>query len=169
LSGVDYFSGGVITIIGFLELGLVALWIAVGSGRQRRSHFWVRLVLASLAVPSLVEAVIGISRLNVLSDEASKTLFTFLLFLGVIALMLVPSLLYRPSGSPPSPPESDGGGGGGPEQPPRSPSPPRGGVPLPNAEQARVRARDHAPPRFAELTRRRSAREPGRKPARTKT
>jgi hypothetical protein len=117
-------------IVVFLELGLVALWIACGSGRQRRSHFWVRVVFASLALPSLMAVLIGVARLNVPSNDAAKAILPFLFFVGVMALMLVPGLLYRRSGSSPGPSDSDGGGGPGPGQPRSSPDAPRGGVPL---------------------------------------
>jgi hypothetical protein len=60
------------------------------------------------------------------------------------AALFVPALLYRfvfPPG--PSDSDSDDGGGKGPERPPIPPNPPRGGVPLDDAEPAGVRLRDH--------------------------
>ena len=66
-----------------------------------------------------------------------------LFFLGAMAVILVPALLYRRFGSAPGPTESDGGGGPGPDQPCSSSDPPRGGLPLPDADQATTRARDH--------------------------
>jgi hypothetical protein len=159
--------GGVIMIVVFLELGLVALWIACGSGRQRRSHFWVRVALASLALPALMAVLVGVARLNVLSDDAAKAILPFLFFLGVVALMLLPGLLYRRSSSSLGPSDSDGGGGPGPGQPRSSPDVPRGGVPLPDADQASARARDHNTPKFDDPKWRRPAHEPRRAPART--
>jgi hypothetical protein len=166
-ANVSYLSSDVITLVVFLEIGLVALWVAVGSGRQRRSHFWVRISAACLAVPALIAILIATARSKVLPNEAARALLPFLLLVGVIALMLVPGVLYRGSGSSPGPSDSDGGGGGGPGpgQPPRPPDAPRGGIPLPDADQARVRARDHIGPRFRERARRRTAHEPGRSPA----
>ena len=97
----------------FLELGLVALWFAAGSGRQRRSYFWVRVLLAALALPGYIGALAGIGRLRVLSlsDDAAKALLPFLVFVGVIILMFVPGVLYRGSDPSPGPSEPDGGGG----------------------------------------------------------
>jgi hypothetical protein len=65
--------------------------------------------------------------------------------LGVFAAaLLVPALLCRfvfPPDAADS--DSDDGWGKRPPQPPIAPSPPRGGVPLPDAEPARARLRDH--------------------------
>jgi hypothetical protein len=61
----------------------------------------------------------------------------------VLAVLFLPLLLGR-SSSPPGPPEpgSDDGGGGSPPRPPKIPSSPSGGIPLPDAQPARVRLRD---------------------------
>jgi hypothetical protein len=165
--GVDHVSGSVITVVVFLELGLVGLWFAVGSAGQRRSHFWVRVSLASLGLPALMAALVGIARLNVLPDGAAQAFSPLLFFLGVIALMLVPGLLYRSSGSSPGSSESGGGGGPGPGPPRPPPDVPGGGVPLPDADQASVRLREHGTRNFGALKRRRPAHEPGRTPTRT--
>ncbi len=163
---VEYLSGEAIEIVIFLELGFVGLWLTWGSAERRRSHFWARLALASLGVPALVASLVGVARLDVLSDAVARALLPCLFVAGVAGLMLVPGLLYRRPGSSPGPSESDGGGGSGPGRPRPSPSGPRGGVPLPDAEQARVRARDHWGPRFDEPRRRRPAHKPRRTPAR---
>jgi hypothetical protein len=162
-----YLSAGVITIVVFLELGLVALWIAVGAGAHRRSHFWARVLLASLGLPLLMAVLISIARLNVLSDGVAKALLSSLFFLGVVALMFVPCLLYRRSDSSSGPSESDDGGGPGPSHPRSSPDAPRGGLPLPDADPARARARDHNRPRFDHPNRRRPEHAPARTPAGT--
>jgi hypothetical protein len=87
--------------------------------------------------------------------------------------LMLPALRHNPA-----PPErrpdgegDDGGWGRGPKLPPTPPKPPRGGIPLPDAAQSRVRLRDHV--KLTEkLTRRgrRPTREPspapGREPAR---
>jgi hypothetical protein len=162
---VDRLTGFVIMGVVFLEPFLVALWIAVGAGRQRRSHFWVRASLAALALPALMATLAGLTRLRVPSLEAgAKPLLTLLFFVGVIALMFVPGLLYLPSDPSPGPSDSDGGGGS-PRQPPPSPGGPGGGVPLPDADQARARVRDHHRPKLRDLKRRRPAHEPERTPA----
>lgn len=167
---VDRSTSFVIMTVVVLEPFLVALWIAVGSGRQRRSHFWVRAFFAALALPALMAVLVGVARQRVLSlpdDGAGKGLLTLLFLVGVIALMFVPGLLYRRSDPSPGPSESDGGGGTGPAPSRPSLDGPRGGVPLPNAEQARARARDHDTPRWDDRMRRRPAHEPRRAPATT--
>jgi hypothetical protein len=167
---VDRLTSFVIMSVVVLEPFLVALWIAVGSGRQRRSHFWVRASLAALALPALMAVLFGVARQRVLSlpdDDAGKELLTLLFFLGVIALMFVPGLLYRRSDSSPGPSESDGGGGTGPGPSRPSPSGPPGELPLLDAEQARARARDHDTPKLHDPMRRRPAHEPRRTPAAT--
>jgi hypothetical protein len=167
---VDRLKSFAIMGVVFLEPFLVALWIAVGSGRQRRSHFWLRASLAALALPALMAALVGIARQRVLplpDDGPGKALLSLLLFVGFIALMFVPGLLYRPPDRSPGPSESDGGGGTRPKQPPPSLDGPRGGVPLPDADQARARVRDHQRPKFADRKRRRPTHEPRRTPATT--
>ena len=80
-------------------------------------------------------------------------------------LMITPALLSANSDSEPGPPGSDGGGG--PVEPPSEPGPPGGGIPLPDAEQARDRVRDHVRPERRRLWPRRAAREPNHEPSRT--
>ncbi len=63
--------------------------------------------------------------------------------------------------------ESDDGWGRGPKPPPTPPPPPRGGIPLPDADPARVRLRE--PGRLADKLpsrERRPIREPDRQPVR---
>jgi hypothetical protein len=81
------------------------------------------------------------------------------------SLILIPALLFNASESSPGPSDADGGGGTDPRQPPSPPSAPRGGIPLPDAEQARERVRDHDRP--DRVGPRRRAREPERAPAQT--
>jgi hypothetical protein len=163
-SSVDPGTSFVIMAVVVLEPFLVALWIAVGSGRQRKSHFWVRFVLALLALPALMATLVGVARVSVPALEAAANpLLTTLFGLGVSALMFVPGLLYRRSGPSPGPPESDGGGGMGPGPPRPAPYGPRGDVPLLDAEQARARARDHHGPKLGDRKPRRPAHaRPGR-------
>jgi hypothetical protein len=93
-----------------------------------------------------------------------------LLYLVIVLLLVfLPVLLGRGS-SPPEGPDSDSddGWGKGPGQPRIPPNAPRGGMPLPDADPARMRLRnhdrltDHTPARD-----RRPAREPDRRPVRT--
>ncbi len=93
-----------------------------------------------------------------------------LLGLVCAAVLIIPALRDSPD-FPPQRPDtgSDGGGGGGPKRPPAPQDSPRGGgIPLPDAEQARVRLRDHRKLREHLPGReRRPAREPERTPVRT--
>jgi hypothetical protein len=88
--------------------------------------------------------------------------------LGMVcaAVLILPALRDRPDIPPhQSDPGSDDGWGRGPHRPPTPPDPPRGGIPLPDAEQTRVRLRDHRKLRERLPTReRRPAREPDRRP-----
>jgi hypothetical protein len=92
-----------------------------------------------------------------------------LLGLVCAAVLIIPALRDSPDFPPRPDPGSDGGGGGGPERPPAPQDPPRGGgIPMPDAEQSRIRLRDHR--KLSErLPRRerRPAREPDRTPVRT--
>jgi hypothetical protein len=163
---VDRLTGFVVLAMVFLEPFLLALWAAVGNGRPRRSHFWVRATLAALALPALLAAIFGLTRLHVASLEpAAKQLLTLLFLLGVVALMFIPGLLFRLSDPSPGPDDSDGGGGSGPGRPRPSPERPVGGIPLPDADQARARVRDHHAPKLHDVKRRGPAHEPRRTPA----
>jgi hypothetical protein len=91
-----------------------------------------------------------------------------LLALACVALLMLPALRdaeWSPGWR--SDNDSDDGWGHGPKRPPSRPEPPSGGIPLPDAEQARVRLRE--PGRLADkLPRRerRPSREPERPPVR---
>ncbi len=87
--------------------------------------------------------------------------------LVLLTVLLVPVLLPRRILYPPDDGASagdsdgDGGGGSGPQpQPPKPPDPPRGGLPLPDAQPARVRIRDHGRRVLTPRRPRRPAREP---------
>ena len=158
------FVGSAAILAIFLELGFVTLWIAAGSAQQRRSHFWVRMLLASLAVPALMAVLVEIAGLSMLPDGAARAVLAVFLFLGVIGLMLVPGVLYARVTPPPGRSDSDGGGGSGPDEPWPSPDAPRGGIPLPDAEQARARMRDHTGSQPRTPLRRRAGRRRARRP-----
>jgi hypothetical protein len=113
------------------------------------------LVLATAAVPpGLPERV-----------EGTLLLVSAIWFFS--AILLAPAVIFRDSGSSSgSDGEGEGGGGGGPPPLPLPPAPPRGGIPLPDAEQSATRLRDHDRPARRRLARRRPAREPDRTPAR---
>jgi hypothetical protein len=91
-----------------------------------------------------------------------------LLGLGCVAVLLIPALKETPSPNRRSEGEGEDGWGRGPKTPPKPPKPPRGGIPLPDAEPARVRLRE--PGRLADKLpnrQRRPSREPERAPVRT--
>jgi hypothetical protein len=92
-----------------------------------------------------------------------------LLGLVCAAVLILPALREGPEFPPHhSDPGSDDGWGRGPNPPPEPPTRPGGGIPLLDAEPARVRLRDHR--KLSEqLPRRerRPAREPDRTPVRT--
>jgi hypothetical protein len=92
-----------------------------------------------------------------------------LLYALCIVLLLVPVLL-RWSTSPPgsSDSDSDDGWGKGPPEPPAPPKTPWGGIPLPDAEPARVRLRGHYRLSDRPARDRRPAREPQRRPVPTR-
>lgn len=146
-----------------------AFVVFAGSPRERKPHFWLRVAVLPL-VPGLIAAIVlGLGELRVLPESVAVTLLLTLVFLTIPGLMLVPTLLYRRPGRSPDSSDDDGGGGpppGFPPAPPARPSPPRGGVPLPDAEQARVRIREHGRRLVGPRPPRRPAREPERPPVR---
>jgi hypothetical protein len=92
-----------------------------------------------------------------------------LLGLVCAAVLIIPALRDSQDFPPRPDPGSDGGWGRGPDRPPAPKDPPRGGgIPLPDAEQARIRLRDHR--KLGDLLPgrdRRPAREPDRTPVKT--
>lgn len=106
-----------------------------------------------------------------MSGEAQLMLMiagVHLLGLACVAVLLIPALRDGPD-SPPRPSDggSDDGWGNYPRRPPSPRDVPGGGIPLPDAEPARVRLRDHG--RLSErlpARERRPAREPDRRPVR---
>ena len=92
-----------------------------------------------------------------------------LLGLVCAAVLIIPALRDSPD-LPPRGSDSgpDDGWGRGPDAPPKPPAPPRGGIPLLDADQARIRLRDHRKlTEFLPRRERRPAREPDRTPVRT--
>jgi hypothetical protein len=143
--------------------------VFAGPSRERKSHFWLRVAALPL-VPALIAALLlAFGELRVLPDSVSATLLLTLVFLTLPGLMLVPALLYRRPGGSPDASEDEGSGGGGPGPPPARPPKPRGGVPLPDAEQAFLRIREHGRRLGGGHRGRRPAREPARGPLRTPT
>jgi hypothetical protein len=88
-----------------------------------------------------------------------------------IAGVMLARRLFNPHWRPPrGPSDSDGGGGGdggsGPREPTGPSDAPRGGLPLPNSEQSRLRIRDHDRRWRRQLRPRGPVQEPDRSPAR---
>jgi hypothetical protein len=90
----------------------------------------------------------------------------FLPFLLFPAVMLAPAFLVRDDESSPGGADVDDSGGHGPPQPGPSHDAPQGGIPLPDADPARRRVRDHDRPVRVSPRRRRTAREPADAPTR---
>src|ERR1700683_1708533 len=91
-----------------------------------------------------------------------------LIGLVCVALLLYPALKDNPVGADRRSDEGGDGGGPGPSPPPPLPAPPRGGIPLPDAQPAGIRLREHG--RLSDrlpARERRPRREPVRRPVRT--
>ena len=133
---------------------------------ERRSHFALRILLLMLflVLPALV--IVATNR-HVLTIATAEALMDPLVVLAFGAILLAGPVLFRDLSIGSGFSGGEGGGGPGPSQPPSSPSPPRGGIPLPDADQARVRVRDHDRPERRGVRPRRPAREPGRAPVPT--
>jgi hypothetical protein len=126
-----------------LSMMLVAAADASGQvcGKERRSHFGLRVVVSVLAAPAPLLFLTGGAALHVLPEQTSIVAFV-LIILCSPSLLLAPSVLYR---TPDSAPGDADSGGSDPGQPPPPPGRPSGDLPLPSAEPGRWRARDHRP------------------------
>lgn len=92
-------------------------------------------------------------------------------YLLILAVLLGPALLprailYPEHGSPPGRSDADDSGGQGPPEPRTPPGAPRGGLPLLDADPARIRVRDHGRLDLVPPRKRRAAREPEHTPVR---
>ena len=94
-----------------------------------------------------------------------------LLALGCVVVLMIPALRGGPEWPPASSDSgSDDGWGNEPRHPPSPQDVPGGGLPLPEAEQSRIRLRDHERMHDGLPGRpRRPVREPTRRPVRTAT
>lgn len=156
-------SSVVLTVLLFLVFGV--LWCSA-MGSRKRSRFYSRIGYASLAMSILALALAISARFGVLADKAFGLLWIALL---LAALVVAPVLCYRPFARFGGSSDADDPGGSGPGGQPPRPDPPRGGTPLPDADQARARKRDHNRPPMRGVSQRRPAAEPAapRVPART--
>lgn len=108
------------------------------------------------SVPTRVAVLIGILLLPVLSLASGSVMFVPLFALP--AMFIVSGMLFGGGDSPSDRPDTDdGGGGGGPRRPDRPPDRPSAGPPLPDADQATGRARDHNRGRLARSPARRGS------------
>jgi hypothetical protein len=140
--------------------------VFAGSPRDRKPHFWLR-VAALPVLPSLIAATLIVFRdLRLVPDGVAASMLLTLVFLTLPGLMLVPALLYRRPGSSPDASDDDGGGGPGRGPDPPPPPAPRGGVPLPDAEPARLRLREHGRRALGVRAPRRAPQEPVHSPHR---
>lgn len=131
----------------------------------RHSSLVVRILLVPLIVLAPLGALAAFALLFPSApDGLGPALMMLYFFYAIVAIMLVPALFWAP-GSSPGP--SGGGADGGDMDPPPPTAPPgapRGGVPLPDAEQARGRVRDHDRPNPRMGPTRRTPQEPERAP-----
>ena len=137
---------------------------------ERQPSFAIRVSLFVLLVvllsPSAALFVLLIASPS-FGEAAGNALGWVAVVMGIAAVMLARRLFSRHWRLPPGPSDSDdggGGGGSGPREPDAPPDAPRGGIPLPDAEQSRERVRDHDRPGRRRLRPRRPAREPDRLP-----
>jgi hypothetical protein len=106
--------------------------------------------------------MIVFANLSLVPESVAGTLFLVSMAWFFCALVLVPALVFRESGSS-SGSSDDGDGNGSRPSPPPLPDSGAGGIPLADAEQSRERIRDHVRPK-RQWWRRRSAREPRQAP-----
>lgn len=126
----------------------------------------VRILLLPLVVLAPLGALVAFALLFPSApDGLGQVLMMLYFFYAIVAIMLVPAGLFWAPGCSPGP-SGDGADGGDMDPPPPTapPSAPRGGVPLPDAEQARGRVRDHDRPDSRGGPARRTPKEPERAP-----
>ncbi len=140
---------------GMCELFLIGISVIAGHGMGRvtRPYFGARVLLVSFG---LLAALLIILNQHALAESVAIRVW---LALTVLAVSLGPILWYQSPRRSAGSADSDGGGGS-PTDPPRSPqTPPRGHVPLLDADQASVRVRDHNRPRLRDVSRNRRSRD----------
>lgn len=145
-----------------MELSFVGFAILAASlHMKRRARFWLRFIAALLGLLSGLAVLAAAVILKLLPESLLLPLW---LALAVGALMLALLFCYRTAGDSSS---GSSEGGDGEAVGPDRPGGPRGGLLLPDADQAAARVRDHRRAKLIEVGPRRSTREPGRPPART--
>jgi hypothetical protein len=129
-----------------------------------RSRFGLRFAgfVAGVTLPEVLALLAA--TLGIVSKETVVPLLVGL-SCGLVLLVLAPRLLFYGLGSDPGPPDDDDDDGAGPGDDRPSPTPPTGGLPLPDAQQSAMRLRGPRYWRRSARSRRRS-REPARMPVR---
>lgn len=138
-----------------MDLFLIAWCVTWGAGFARRSHFWTRVLLCCLVLPALLVAVA-----HLWPDHVASRVGMFVLLAALIAAPVASCKRPMPQSDPPGGADN---GGPGPNRPVGPPDPPRGEVPLPDADPSPVRVRDHRSPQIPRLRRWRE-REPQHEP-----
>jgi hypothetical protein len=124
---------------------------------------------ASLAVCLLrLMPVLVALALTPIIVPGSATMFPYLLIMAVLLgpACLPRSVLYPDHGSPPDCRDADDSAGGTPPGPPTPPTAPQDGIPLPDADPARIRVRGHGRRDLVPTRKRRATREPEHTPQR---
>jgi hypothetical protein len=143
-----------------------ALSSVLGSFKQRRSHFWMRVSLFQF-VPALLPGMLALSaKIGIVGEGTLRTTGPRLAVACALSLVVGPALLFRSSSSRPE--DGGGGGGPGPDPSPDPIGPSDGGIALPDADQSAARLRDHSGGGRRERKPRRAAREPDRVPTRAR-
>ena len=150
----------VLTVLLFLEIGVLACSTL---GTRQRSRFPLRLAVANVAMSVLALGLAFSVEVGALSDAGFGRLWMVLL---LASLTVAPLFCYRPFAASDAGGADDSGPGGpgGPGSPSHRPNSPSGGIPLPDADQAQARRRDHRRPGLGGSGRRRPADTPSRSP-----
>jgi len=149
------------------SVALIPLGALISAARdpklRHRSPFTLRFSAFAVAV-TLPELVLECGSLAGAFRSGSFIIPLGGLMWGLALLPLASFLLFHPPGFDPGQSDEGGEGPDSGEDPP-SPTPPIGGLPLPDAEQSRTRLRG-ARPRRPSLTPRRRVHRPERRPTR---
>jgi hypothetical protein len=147
------------TVLMFLWFGVLA---CSAMGSRKRSRFYIRLTCAGVVMAAVAFGLAVAIDASVVPQRALGLLWVALL---LAALVVAPVFCYHTFAPPQGSSDGDGGGGPGSGPPPSLPpsGPPPGGVPLPDADQARTRRRDHNRTSPRGVRRRRPAVEPLRR------
>ena len=124
---------------------------------------------ASVAICLLrLMPVVVVLALTPIIVPSSATVFPYLLIMAVLLgpACLPRSVLYPDHGSPPDCRDADDGGGGTPPGPPMPPTATRGGIPLQDADPARIRVRGQLRRDLVPTRKRRTTRDPEHTPQR---